>query len=49
MTETIAIEPIDHIGIRVCNLGSALGFYRVSPWCTERRRMMSQSSEISME
>jgi lactoylglutathione lyase len=29
MTETIAIERVDHIGIRVRNLDRALGFYRV--------------------
>jgi lactoylglutathione lyase len=29
MTETVAIERVDHIGIRVRDLDRALGFYRV--------------------
>jgi lactoylglutathione lyase len=29
MAETIAIERVDHIGIRIRNLDRALGFYRV--------------------
>ena len=37
MTQTIAIERVDHIGIRVRNLGTALAFYRVLGFALVRR------------
>jgi len=37
MTQTIAIERVDHIGIRVRDLDSALAFYRVLGFTLVRR------------
>ena len=37
MTQTIAIERVDHIGIRVRNLDTALAFYRVLGFALVRR------------
>ena len=37
MTQTIAIERVDHIGIRVRNLDTALAFYRVLGFALLRR------------
>ena len=37
MAQNIAIERVDHIGVRVRNLDRALGFYRVLGFAVVRR------------
>ena len=37
MAQSIAIERVDHIGVRVRNLDRALGFYRVLGFAVVRR------------
>jgi catechol 2,3-dioxygenase-like lactoylglutathione lyase family enzyme len=37
MTQTIAVERVDHIGVRVHDLDRALGFYRVLGFDLVRR------------
>ena len=37
MSETVDIERVDHIGIRVCDLDRALAFYRVLGFTLARR------------
>jgi hypothetical protein len=51
MTQNIAIERVDHIGVRVRNLDRALAFYGVlgSPWCAAPRATMSRSFATSTE
>jgi catechol 2,3-dioxygenase-like lactoylglutathione lyase family enzyme len=49
MAENIAIERVDHIGVRVRNLDRALGFYRVLGFavCAAPRATMSRSFATS--
>jgi hypothetical protein len=51
MAQNIAIERVDHIGVRVRNLDRALGFYRVLGllWCAAPRATMSRSFATSTE
>jgi lactoylglutathione lyase len=37
MTQTIAVERVDHIGVRVRDLDRALAFYRILGFALERR------------
>jgi len=51
MAETIAIERVDHIGIRVRNLDRALSFYRVLGFTVVHRargRVMRPPFQTSM-
>jgi catechol 2,3-dioxygenase-like lactoylglutathione lyase family enzyme len=51
MAQTVAIERVDHIGIRVRNLDRALAFYRVLGFALVRRAeaTMSRSFATSAE
>ncbi len=45
MSQTIAIERVDHIGIRVRDLDRALGFYRVLGFALARR---SENDDVAI-
>jgi catechol 2,3-dioxygenase-like lactoylglutathione lyase family enzyme len=47
MAQNIAIERVDHIGVRVRNLDRALGFYRVLGFAVVRRAVVARMCAIS--